>query len=90
MQYYNDWASEEEKRTPLADPQVILSHKPGEAVTSKLFQKSVLPNFRLAMFTAYRQLEDEKDKLFQQQISPGPPTKKVRKVAKEEEKEEKK
>ena len=40
------------------------------------------------MFTAYRQPEDEKDKLFQQQIAPCPPNKKVRKVAKEEEKEE--
>ena len=85
-QYYNDRASEEEKHTIWQIHKEILSHKPGEAVTSKLFQKTVLPNFRLAMFTAYRQLEDEKDKLFQQQIAPGPPSKKVRKVAKEEEK----
>ena len=59
-------------------------------MTSKLFQKTVLPNFRFAMFMAYRQLEDEKDKLFQQQIAPGLPSKKARKVAKEEEKEEEK
>ena len=85
-QKYNDRAAEEEKHTIWQIHKEILSHKPGEAVTSKLFQKTVLPNFRLAMFTAYRQLEDEKDRLFQQQIAPGPPSKKVRKVAKEEEK----
>ena len=89
-QKYNDRAAEEEKHTIWQIHKEILSHKPGEAVTSKLFQKTVLPNFRLAMFTAYRQLEDEKDRLFQQQIAPGPPSKKVRKVVKEEEKEEKK
>ena len=82
--------SEEENHAIWQIHKEILSHKPGEAVTSKLFQKTVLPNFRLAMFTAYRQLEDEKDRLFQQQITPCPPSKKVRKVAKEEEKEEEK
>ena len=66
FQHYNDRASEEEKHTIWQIHKEILSHKPGEAVTSKLFQKTVLPSFRLAMFTAYRQLEDEKDKLFQQ------------------------
>ena len=76
-QHYNDRASEEEKHTIWQIHKEILSHKPGEAVTSKLFQKTVLPNFRFAMFMAYRQLEDEKDKLFQQQIAPGPPSKKV-------------
>ena len=86
FQHYNDRASEEEKHTIWQIHKEILSHKPGEAVTSKLFQKTVLPSFRLAMFTAYRQLEDEKDKLFQQQIAPGPPSKKVRKVTKEEKK----
>ena len=60
FQHYNDRASEEEKHTIWQIHKEILSHKPGEAVTSKLFQKSVLPSFRLAMFTAYRQLEDEK------------------------------
>ena len=90
FQHYNGKAAAEEKHTIWQIHKEILSHKPGEAVTSKLFQKTVLPNFRLAMFTAYRQLEDEKDKLFQQQIAPGPPSKKVRKVAKEEEKEEEK
>ena len=65
-QFYNDRAAEEEKHTIWQIHKEIFSHKPGEAVTSKLFQKTVLPNFRLAMFTACRQLEDEKDRLFQQ------------------------
>ena len=60
FQHYNDRTSEEEKHTIWQIHKEILSHKPGEAVTSKLFQKTVLPNFRFAMFTAYRQLEDEK------------------------------
>ena len=90
FQHYNDRASEEEKHTIWQIHKEILSHKPGEAVTSHLFKDDVLYDFRLIMFTAYRQLEDEKDRLFQQQIAPGPPNKKVRKVAKEEEKEEEK
>ena len=85
-QFHIDRASKEEKHTIQQIHKEILSYKPGEAVTSKLFQRTVLLNFRLAIFTAYRQLEDEKDKLFQQQIAPGPPSKKARKVTKEEEK----
>ena len=90
MQFYNDKAAEEEKDIIYQIHRHILCTKPGETITSKLFQNRALCNFRFAMFAVYKELEDEKDKLFQQQIAPGPPSKKVRKVAKEEEKEEEK
>ena len=68
----------------------ILSFKSGQAVASHLFQDCVLPSFKRAMFNVCKQLENEKDELFQQQIASGTAAKKARKTSKEEEEEEEK
>ena len=55
-------------------------------MVSHTFQDTVIPSFKKIMFNVYRQLENEKDELFQQQTASGPAAKKTRKKEKKEEK----
>ena len=80
---YNEEALDEENRLIFQIHKYILSFRPNDPSPPQLYSDFTLVPFKRAIFEVYRELEDEKDELYQQLTGPATPNKRSKKATKE-------